>query len=113
MKAQDRFDDMRERAVADVVEQRGDTNCSSVLRGDRIFGRQPVKNTRRQMIRSQTVRKTGMLGRLIGEMRQAKLPYAPKPLKLRRIYQPRYERTHRINGIDTNYVVNRVAVDPF
>jgi len=65
------------------------------------------------MVSTEAVCESGMFGRLICKMSQAKLPHASKPLKLRRVYQPRHKRTDRVAGIDTNYVMNRVAIDPF
>ena len=104
---------MRERPVPNVVQQRGDTH------GGLNFVRYVVCKTElgdhagREVKCPEAVRKTRMLRRLIRKIREAKLPDPPQPLKLGRIHQRHDKPSLRSFGIDTNNVMNRVAVDSF
>src|SRR4051794_13544892 len=65
------------------------------------------------MKRSKTMSEPRMLGRLIGKIRQPQLPDPPQPLKLRRIDQRNNKPPLIRVGVDTDDVMDRVAVYPF
>src|SRR5689334_20250035 len=112
MKAENRFDDVRKRPMPDVVEQRGGANCRPVFVRYLVFFSQPLKYPRSKMQRSETMRKPRMFRRLISKIRQPQLPDPPQSLKLRRVDQRNQQPPLVGSGIDTNYIMNRVTIDP-
>ena len=56
---------------------------------------------------------SGMLSSLIGKVSEPKLADAPQPLKLGRIDKRNDELTLVRICIDADYVMNRIAIDPF
>ena len=111
MKIEYRFDDVRERSVTYVVEQRGDADGGLHLVRDVVCEAKLGNHAGRQVKGTEAVRKPRMLGRLIRKICEAKLSDAPQPLKLGRVDQ-RHDKAALVRiGIDTNYVMNRVAVN--
>src|SRR5580765_165852 len=88
MKIEDRLNYMRKRPVPDVMKEGSDPNGSLSLIRNLIAEPQFRDHSRRQMKRPQAVRKPRMLRRLIGKIRQPKLPDPPQPLKFGRVDQP-------------------------
>lgn len=70
MKFEDRFENMRKRAVSDIVQKRGALDGNARVGRNFIIQTEFRQDSRRQMKRAQTVRKARMLRRLISEMRQ-------------------------------------------
>ena len=62
------------------------------------------------MQRAERVRKARMLRRLIGEMRESELFYAPQTLKFRRVNQPNEKASLVRVGLEANNIMNRIAV---
>ena len=89
-----------------------DANGDAVLARDLVFPRELVENPRRQMKRTQTMRKPRMLSRLISEIRQPQLPHPPQPLKLRRIDQLHQQPTLNRIRVDIDYVMDRIPINP-
>jgi hypothetical protein len=54
-----------------------------------------------------------MFGRLVSEVRETKLPYPAKALEFGSVDQRNYKPALIRVRIDTNYVMDRVAVDLF
>jgi hypothetical protein len=63
------------------------------------------------MKRAQRMRKARMLRRLIGKMRQTELANAPQTLKFGGVDQPDKQPSCLRIGLETNDVVNRIAVN--
>ena len=61
---------------------------------------------------SKAMRKSRMLRRLIRKIREPELSDPPQPLKLRRIDKRNDKPSLSRVGVDTDDVVNGVAVDP-
>ena len=110
MKIEYRFERVRKRAVPDVVQKRGNQDRRPRLVGNFIFAAELVENSRREMHRAEAVRKARMLRRLVSEMRQAELFYAPKTLKFSRVDQPREQLSFVAVRLDADDVVNRIAI---
>src|SRR5687768_2682150 len=106
MKPEDRFDHVRERPVADVMNQCRNTHRGAVIVRYRIPRTQPIKNARCKMISAEAVRESRMLRRLICEVSKAQLPDPPQPLKFGRINEARDQRAYRVVRIDADNIVD-------
>jgi hypothetical protein len=110
MKPKDRFDNVRERTVADVVNECGDAYCSLETLGNIVGVSQLRDHPRRQMIRTQAMRKSRMLRTLICKIRQSQLSYPAQPLKLGGINE-RDDKSPLVRvGVDPDYVMYRIPV---
>jgi hypothetical protein len=99
--------------VADVVQQSCDPDSRLQVRVDVIGDAELGYHPRREMVSTQRVCEPGMLRCLVSKVSQAELPYSPQPLELGRIHQSDDEAPLVRIGIDPDYVMNRIAVDPF
>ena len=106
MQRADLLERVRERIVADVVQQRGD------LRDDALLDRDPAQlaalieereRGAREVIGAERVLEARVRGAGIDEIREAELPDVSQALKNRRVDELQGER------VDTNVVPERVA----
>lgn len=99
--------------MADVMEQCGDPYRRPVVGGDIIAIAKFCKDSGCKMKGSEAVREARMLCSLIGKMPEAKLPDTSEALEFGRIYEP--DDQPALGGIhsDTDYIVDRITVDPF
>lgn len=107
---QNRFDDVRKRAVSDVVNERGDADGNTRFVRNFIFAAEFVQNSGCQMERAQGMCKARMFRRLIGEMRESELPNPSQTLKFSRINQADEKFSFVRIGLEADDVVNRIAV---
>ena len=113
MKAEDRFYNVREGAVADVVQQCRNANGGLGLGRDIVLEPEFGDHPGREVKRTERVREPGMLGSLISKIGKSELSDTPQPLKLGCIDQRNDELTLVRICIDADYVMNRIAIDPF
>jgi hypothetical protein len=113
MKIEDRLDHVGKRAMTQVVEKGSRSDRDSFLAGDLIGRTEPVKNSRCQMECPERVSETRVFGALIGKVTKSELPYAPKPLELRRVYQLDQQPAFSVVSIDPYYIMYGIPVDPF
>src|SRR5687767_13162384 len=111
MKPENRFDDVRKRAVSDVVQQRRAAHGKLCFAGNLVAQIEFRQNPRRQMKRAQRMCKARMFRRLISKMRESELADSPQALKFRRIDETRKKPSFRRIGLQTNDIVNRIAVN--
>ncbi len=112
VKTEYRLDHMREGPVTDVVQERRDSNrCLNPFR-DVMRDPQFRNESLGEVKRSKAVRKSRMLGRLVCKVRETELSDPPQPLKLRRVDQRNDKPSLRRVGIDTDNVMDGVAIDP-
>lgn len=97
--------------MPDVMDQRGDADRGPVFSRDRIFRGKAIEDAGREVVCTQAMCEPRMLRALVCKMRKAKLPDAAKPLKLGGIDELRDKGADVVAGIDTNDIVNRIAVN--
>jgi hypothetical protein len=97
---------MRECAVSHVVEQCCYSDGSLVIGRDLVFGFKFCEYSCREVERTETVGESGVLGCLVSEVRESKLPDPPQTLKLSRVNKPSDERAFRRIRFETDYVMD-------
>ena len=110
MKTENAFDQVRERAVTDVVQQRGGQYGGAFFFADVIFRLKLIKNTMGQMKRAEAVGKARMLRALVSKKADAELTDAAQALKLGRIDQTDEQLPAGGIGSEANYVMDRIPV---
>src|SRR5262245_36567411 len=106
MKVHDAFDQMGKRAVPDVMQQSGGQDGGPLIRGNIVFRLQFVENAQGEMQCAEAVRKTRVLGSLIGQKSDAKLSYPAQALKFGRVYQTHQKLTFGVIGSKADYIMN-------
>ena len=110
---EDLLHDVGERAVAQIVEQRGHAPNDPVLRCDRVAFAELVEHPRHQIHHPERVGEARMLRSLIGVEGEPQLFDRTQPLELRRIDQGDEERVVRLVRIEADQIVNRVTIESF
>ena len=113
-RGQDLLEEMRERPVAEVVEQRRGERFACALRRDALPERKLVLNVsqaRDEALhherRADGVRKSRVVRARVGERREAELANAPEPLNLRRLEQANDDRL--LCRLEGDEPVDRIA----
>jgi len=99
--------------VADIVQQCRNADSGLRLGRDLVLEPEFCDHSGREVESTERVCEPGMLSRLISKVGQPQLPDAPQPLKFGRIDERHDELTLVRICIDADYVMNRIAIDPF
>src|SRR6266536_4254956 len=113
MKTKNSFHRMGKGAVTDIVEKSGGLGGRSIFGADLVALTQAIENAGHQMQRAQAVSEPRMFGALIGIKAETELLDAPQTLELRCIDQTDHQSSVVCDQIQTNDVVDRIAIDSF
>jgi hypothetical protein len=107
--AGDALEDVAERAVAEIVKQRGGGRVKGEFGIDGVHAREAVDDAPRQMTRADRVREAAVLGALKGVMREPELADAAETLHLGRIDQADEESILRRVLVELDQAVEGIA----
>jgi len=110
MKVKDLLDDVRERAVSEVVKQRARSPDHARLVAHAVSRAEQVERARHQVHHPYRMSEAAVLRALVCEHRQSQLLYAPEPLELCRIDQVDYQPVVGDCLVQRDDVMQRIAV---